>query len=40
MTDKGFEPLPPERLVPKTSALYHSANQSFLYSLGLLKKTV
>ena len=30
MTDKGFEPLPPERLVPKTSALDHSANQSLL----------
>ena len=28
MTDVGFEPTPPKRLVPKTSALDHSANQS------------
>ena len=33
MTDKGFEPLPPERLVPKTSALDHSANQSLVIRL-------
>ena len=25
MTQAGFEPAPPERLVPKTSALDHSA---------------
>ena len=31
MTDVGFEPTPPERLVPKTSALDHSANQSLLF---------
>ena len=29
VTDVGFEPTPPKRLVPKTSALDHSANQSF-----------
>ena len=29
MTDVGFEPTPPKRLVPKTSALDHSANQSY-----------
>ena len=29
MTGVGFEPTPPKRLVPKTSALDHSANQSF-----------
>ena len=28
LTGVGFEPTPPERLVPKTSALDHSANQS------------
>ena len=28
VTDVGFEPTPPKRLVPKTSALDHSANQS------------
>ena len=28
MTGVGFEPTPPKRLVPKTSALDHSANQS------------
>ena len=27
-TGVGFEPTPPKRLVPKTSALDHSANQS------------
>ena len=27
MTEVGFEPTPPERLVPKTSALDHSAIQ-------------
>ena len=30
MTGVGFEPTPPKRLVPKTSALDHSANQSFV----------
>ena len=28
VTGVGFEPTPPKRLVPKTSALDHSANQS------------
>ena len=28
MTDVGFEPTHPKILVPKTSALDHSANQS------------
>ena len=28
-TGVGFEPTPPKRLVPKTSALDHSANQSY-----------
>ena len=37
MTDKGFEPLPPERLVPKTSALDHSANQSYTFIKQQLK---
>ena len=31
MTGVGFEPTPPERLVPKTSALDHSANQSLTF---------
>ena len=31
VTDVGFEPTPPQRLVPKTSALDHSANQSSRY---------
>ena len=31
MTGVGFEPTPPKRLVPKTSALDHSANQSADY---------
>ena len=31
MTGVGFEPTPPERLVPKTSALDHSANQSLSF---------
>ncbi len=30
MSDVGFEPTPPKRLVPKTSALDHSANHSTL----------
>ena len=38
MTGKGFEPLPPERLVPKTSALDHSANQSLTYGSKLFTK--
>ena len=29
VTEVGFEPTPPKRLVPKTSALDHSANQSY-----------
>ena len=33
MTGVGFEPTPPKRLVPKTSALDHSANQSFVLNL-------
>ena len=39
MTGVGFEPTPPERLVPKTSALDHSANQSlsFIELVRLLK---
>ena len=35
MTGVGFEPTPPKRLVPKTSALDHSANQSFTVMLEL-----
>ena len=31
MTGVGFEPTPPKRLVPKTSALDHSANQSLVF---------
>ena len=34
MTDVGFEPTPPKRLVPKTSALDHSANQSYTHAYG------
>ena len=30
VTGVGFEPTPPERLVPKTSALDHSATQPLL----------
>ena len=30
VTGVGFEPTPPERLVPKTSALDHSATVSLL----------
>ena len=39
MTGVGFEPTPPKRLVPKTSALDHSANQSLtmLKEFGFLK---
>ena len=39
MTGVGFEPTPPERLVPKTSALDHSANQSlsFIELIRILK---
>ena len=33
MTDVGFEPTHPKILVPKTSALDHSANQSYCVSL-------
>ena len=29
LTEVGFEPTPPKRLVPKTSALDHSAIQSY-----------
>ncbi len=29
VTGVGFEPTPPKRLVPKTSALDHSATQPF-----------
>ena len=38
MTDVGFEPTPPKRLVPKTSALDHSANQSYTRHYGYLHK--
>ena len=31
VTEVGFEPTPPKRLVPKTSALDHSANQSLVF---------
>ena len=35
MTEAGFEPAPPKRLVPKTSALDHSAIQpKMLNTLG------
>ena len=39
MTGVGFEPTPPKRLVPKTSALDHSANQSlsFIELIRILK---
>ena len=30
VTGVGFEPTPPKRLVPKTSALDHSATQPYL----------
>ena len=47
MTEVGFEPTPPERLVPKTSALDHSATQPdlcqslrFYYSRGGLAQSV
>ena len=43
MTGVGFEPTPPKRLVPKTSALDHSANQSIIilefYVFLILKKS-
>ena len=32
MTEVGFEPTPPKRLVPKTSALDHSAIQPLRYT--------
>jgi hypothetical protein len=32
VTEAGFEPAPPKRLVPKTSALDHSAIQPTLLS--------
>ena len=38
MTDVGFEPTPPKRLVPKTSALDHSANQSYTSQQSLFPK--
>ncbi len=31
MTVKGFEPLPPNRLVPKTRAIDHSATNHYWY---------
>ncbi|GIY12866.1 hypothetical protein CEXT_329051 [Caerostris extrusa] len=38
MAAVGFEPTPPQRLVPKTSALDHSATlPTFVHSLGLKK---
>ena len=48
MTDVGFEPTPPKRLVPKTSALDHSANQSitiaqfymFFNNIEIFSKTI
>ena len=33
VTGVGFEPTPPERLVPKTSALDHSAIQPLLWEI-------
>ena len=39
MTEVGFEPTPPKRLVPKTSALDHSANQSCMIG-NLLKFSI
>ena len=40
MTDVGFEPTHPKILVPKTSALDHSANQSLceLFVSNFLKR--
>ena len=38
LTGVGFEPTPPERLVPKTSALDHSANQSTTNGIELFQK--
>ena len=38
VTDVGFEPTPPKRLVPKTSALDHSANQSYTSQQSLFPK--
>ena len=37
LTGVGFEPTPPERLVPKTSALDHSAIQPCLCKTMLLR---
>ena len=36
VTEAGFEPAPPKRLVPKTSALDHSAIQPRTYKRKVL----
>ena len=36
MTEEGFEPSPPKRLVPKTSALDHSAIQPMMIKQNVL----
>ena len=38
MTNVGFEPTPPKRLVPTTSALDNSANQSYISQQNLFPK--